>query len=129
MDFQSVSKTLDGADHTLGHQIKRFSLRTMQLVGAKSSLIRRPFLRKAVLNGFISGVFAIIILIGLWHLFSDFNPEVVAKMSANKEIVDHQIKLFSILFTSVLVSGIVISVCSTYFALNKYIWINSEKLY
>lgn len=108
---------------------KRFIIRTMQLVGARSSFIRRPFLIKAFVNGLISGLLAIIILIGFWHLFSNFNPEQVAKMSVNEQELNLQVKLFGFLFAGVLGTGILISIFSTYFALNKYIWINSEKLY
>ncbi len=108
---------------------KRFIIRTMQLVGARSSFIRKPFLIRAFFHGFISGLLAIIILIGLWHLFLNFNPEQVSKMSVNEQELNEQLKLFCFLFAGVLGTGVVISLFSTYFALNKYIWINSEKLY
>tara|TARA_B100000674_G_C37764270_1_gene879460 strand:- start:679 stop:984 length:306 start_codon:yes stop_codon:yes gene_type:complete len=101
----------------------------MQLVGAKSSFIRKPFLIRAFFHGFVSGLLAIIILIGLWHLFSSFNPEQVAKMSINEKELNDQLQFFGFLFSGVLSTGIIISIFSTYFALNKYIWINSEKLY
>ncbi len=108
---------------------QRFIIRTMQLVGAKSSFIRRPFLLKAIFNGIFSGILAIIILIGLWHLFSSFNPEVIAKMSTTEQELNKQLTLFGYLFAGIISTGLIISLCSTYFALNKYIWINSEKLY
>tara|TARA_B110000014_G_C20071624_1_gene558935 strand:- start:352 stop:1251 length:900 start_codon:yes stop_codon:yes gene_type:complete len=108
---------------------KRFIIRTMQLVGASSSFIRRPFLIRAFFHGFVSGMLAIIILIGLWHLFSNFNPDQVSKMSINEQELNAQLQLFGLLFSGVLGTGIIISIFSTYFALNKYIWINSEKLY
>lgn len=108
---------------------KRFVIRTMQLVGAKSSFIRRPFLYKAIFNGFVSGALAIIILIGLWKIFSKFNPDIVAQMSSSEEILQIQLFNFSILFSGVLLTGIIISWFSTLFALNKYIWVKSEKLY
>ena len=108
---------------------KRFIIRTMQLVGAKSSFIRRPFMINAVFYGFVAGCLAIITLIGLWHLFSSFNPEIVAKMSSNKEELESHLEVFGMFFIGILLSGVFISLFSTYFALNKYIWINSEKLY
>ena len=55
---------------------KRFVIRTMQLVGAKSSFIRRPFLFRAVFNGFVSGLLAIIILVGLWKVFANNSHDV-----------------------------------------------------
>ena len=41
---------------------QRFIIKTMQLVGATPSFIRRPFIRKAVLNGFISSILALAML-------------------------------------------------------------------
>ena len=108
---------------------KRFVIRTMQLVGAKSSFIRRPFLFRAVFNGFVSGLLAIIILVGLWRVFANFNPTLVVQMSASEEILHAQLTHFVLLLSGVLSTGVVISLFSTYFALNKYIWVDSEKLY
>ncbi|MBG14747.1 MAG: hypothetical protein CL853_00165 [Crocinitomicaceae bacterium] len=108
---------------------KRFTIRTMQLVGAKSSFIRRPFLFKAILNGFTSGLLAIIILVVLWKIFSNFNPDVVAQMSESEEILRQQLLNFGFIFGGILISGIFISLFSTFFALNRYIWVKSEKLY
>ena len=108
---------------------ERFSIRTMQLVGAKSSFIRKPFLVKSLLNGFISGILAIIILILLWKVFSNFNPEVVVQMSGSEAILKDQLFNIGIVFSTILFGGISISFFSTFFALNKYIWIKSEKLY
>lgn len=108
---------------------ERFSIRTMQLVGAKSSFIRKPFLVKSLLNGFISGILAIIILILLWKVFSNFNPEVVVQMSGSEAILKDKLFNIGIVFSTILFGGISISFFSTFFALNKYIWIKSEKLY
>ena len=108
---------------------ERFSIRTMQLVGAKSSFIRKPFLVKSLLNGFISGILAIIILILLWKVFSNFNPEVVVQMGGSEAILKDQLFNMGIVFSTILFGGISISFFSTFFALNKYIWIKSEKLY
>ena len=44
---------------------KRFMIRTMQLVGAKSYFIKRPFIFRAFYQGLISGVLAILFLISL----------------------------------------------------------------
>ena len=108
---------------------KRFIIRTMQLVGAKSRFIRRPFLLKSLFIGFVAGILAIITLIGLWELFSNYNPQVISKLSTNKQDYDMQIKLFGLLFCGILISGVLISFVSTFFALNKYIWIKSDKLH
>ena len=47
---------------------KRFLIRTMQLVGATKSFIRRPFIVKSVLHGLIAGLIAMTLLLGLLYL-------------------------------------------------------------
>ena len=108
---------------------KRFLLRTMQLVGAKSSFIRRPFLYRSIYQGFISGMLAITALVALWYLFIHLNPTIIVNLSMNTNLLQNELMEFGIIATGILLIGILISFSSTYFALNKYIWIKSEKLY
>ena len=84
---------------------------------------------KAILNGFTSCLLAIIILVMLWKIFSNFNHDVVAQMSESEEILRQQLLNFGFIFGGILISGIFISLFSTFFALNRYIWVKSEKLY
>ena len=108
---------------------KRFMIRTMQLVGAKSYFIRRPFIFRAFYQGLISGVLAILFLISLWYSFSYINPNIIISLSSNSSALNKEILDFTIVSSGILVAGILISVISTYFALNKFIWVKSEKLY
>ncbi len=108
---------------------KRFIIRTMQLVGAKSSFIRRPFILKAVFQGFFSGLLAILFLVSLWYIFTNINPNIITKLSTNELLLKRELLDFSIIAASIVITGILVSVLSTYFALNKFIWIKSEKLY
>ena len=108
---------------------KRFLLRTMQLVGAKSSFIRKPFLLKAIYQGFLSGLLAIIALVSLWYIFISFNPTIIVKLSMNDDLLYSELTEFGIIASGIIITGIIISLGSTYFALNKYIWIKSEKLH
>ena len=108
---------------------KRFLIRTMQLVGAKSSFIRRPFILKAFFQGFFSGLLAILLLVSLWYTFTNINPNIITKLSANEALLQRELIDFSIIAGGILITGILVSVLSTYFALNKFIWIKSEKLY
>lgn len=108
---------------------KRFIIRTMQLVGAKSSFIRRPFIMKALFQGFLSGLLAILFLVSLWYTFTNINPNIITKLSANEELLKRELMDFIIIALGILFTGISVSVMSTYFALNKFIWIKSEKLY
>ncbi len=108
---------------------KRFMIRTMQLVGAKSFFIRRPFILKAFYQGLISAVLAVLFLLSLWYSFTIINPNIISELSTDKFLMNNEILEFSVIALGILVTGILISVVSTYFALNKFIWVKSEKLY
>lgn len=108
---------------------KRFLIRTMQLVGAKSTFIRRPFILKAFYHGFISGLLAILFLIALWYTFTNINPNIITKLSLSEDLLKRELMDFSIIALGILFTGVLVSVLSTYFALNKFIWIKSEKLH
>ena len=108
---------------------KRFMIRTMQLVGAKSFFIRRPFILKAFYQGLISAILAVLFLLSLWYSFTIINPNIISELSTDKFLLNNEILEFSVIAIGILTTGILISVVSTYFALNKFIWVKSEKLY
>ncbi|MFT3737139.1 MAG: permease-like cell division protein FtsX [Breznakibacter sp.] len=99
---------------------KRFLIRTMQLVGATHGYIRKPFLMNGMFYGFIGSVIAIFLLSALIYLS---NREF--KGFIGFEVID----LIGILFLMVIAVGILISVVSTFFAVNKYLNIKTDKLY
>ena len=47
---------------------KRFIINTMQLVGAKNSFIRRPFVRRSIINSFIATLLSLFLLGGSFYL-------------------------------------------------------------
>ncbi|MBX7095826.1 MAG: permease-like cell division protein FtsX [Flavobacteriales bacterium] len=99
---------------------KRLLIRSMQLVGATEAFIRRPFLFRAFLQGIVSALISLgLILLGMNYLISWF-PELT-------EV--HDTPMMLMLFGGVTVLGILISWISTYFALRKYLRIRSELLY
>jgi cell division transport system permease protein len=108
---------------------KRFMIRTMQLVGAKSYFIRKPFIIRAFYQGLISSTLAVIFLLSLWYSFTYINPNIITELSSDNTALNQEIFDFSLLASGILLTGILISIISTYFALNKFIWVNSEKLY
>jgi cell division transport system permease protein len=108
---------------------KRFMIRTMQLVGAKSFFIRRPFILKAFYQGLISAILAVLFLLSLWYSFTIINPNIISELSTDQFLLNNEILEFSVIALGILVTVILISVVSTYFALNKFIWVKSEKLY
>ena len=50
---------------------KRFSIKTMQLVGARRRFIIKPFLLQSAFLGFLGAVLAILILGALWYYFAE----------------------------------------------------------
>ena len=91
---------------------KRFSINTMQLVGATNGFIRRPFLIKGALHGVIAASLSIGLLIGFLYLASKEFEEILSF---------NDIYLLAKLFGIVLTMGIVINWISTYFAVSKYL--------
>ena len=108
---------------------KRFMIRTMQLVGAKSYFIRMPFIYRAFYQGFISGLLAILFLVSLWYSFTYINPSIIISLSSESVELNKEVIHFVSIAAGILIVGVLVSVISTYFALNKFIWIKSEKLY
>ena len=108
---------------------KRFTIKTMQLVGAKPSFIRRPFLLNAIGQGFLSGVIAVGLLVGFGYLFAEVSPAQIERISSSEVQLQKEFQIFATLFGGIILLGIFVSWVSTYFALSKYIWIKTEKLY
>jgi cell division transport system permease protein len=99
---------------------RRFLIRSMQLVGATQSFIRKPFVVLGVIQGLIGSMVAILLLIGVLFISQKQLPELI-------ELQD--INLFLTLFGLVVVLGILFSWLSTYFAVMKYLRISTDKLY
>ena len=99
---------------------KRFTIRSMKLVGATERFIRRPFVLKGVLQGIISAVLAMllisIIIIALKNNIPEFAVLIVPK-------------LIVLLFCIILLIGVLFAGFSTFFAVNKYLRMRTEKLY
>jgi cell division transport system permease protein len=99
---------------------KRFLIRTMQLVGATHAFISRPFLWKGILHGVYGSVVAIGLLVGATYVLKQHIPDLL-------QVLDEM--LFLGLFGIMLVAGIIISLASTFFAVQKYLRIKTDDLY
>lgn len=99
---------------------KRFLIKTMQLVGATETFIRRPFLITGLMHGIYSSVITLILLAGTLYLAYQQVPELI-------NIRDFKLYLTLLLIVTVL--GVVISWISTYFAVRKFLRTRSEYLY
>lgn len=115
-----ISITLINNTIRLAIYSRRFLIRTMQLVGATRQYIRRPFLLASLLQGFIGGVLALLILGALLYFGERQLPEL-------KEIRD--VRLLGILAGAVLGAGVFLSFICTFFAVRKYLHLKSDSLY
>lgn len=98
----------------------RFVIRTMTLVGASSRYISKPFEYRAILNGSISSILAMIgIAFVAWYLQNTFY-EIRVLMDK---------KIFLIVFCFIAFLGIFISWLSTYVVISRYLKAPLEKLY
>lgn len=99
---------------------KRFTIKTMQLVGAKGAFIRKPFLIQAVLQGIVSAFVGLALLVTLFYSIQNYFDELSISYSP---------KLFVFLTVSLLTLGIIITFVSTWIALNKYLKMKIDDLY
>ena len=99
---------------------KRFTIKTMQLVGATGGFIRTPFLRQSILQGIVSAILGMAILVTLFYALNNFLETV--------EITFDPVT-FGLIFASLILIGVIITFVSTYFALNKYLRMKLDDLY
>ena len=92
----------------------------MQMVGANRFFISRPFDGRAIINGLISGIIAVI---GLW-LVMQFAEAQLPEMKTL-----HDNTLMAILMGSLLLLGIIISLLSTHRSVLKYLKMHVDDLY
>jgi len=99
---------------------KRFLIRTMQLVGATRSFIRKPFLIRSIYHGVIAALIAMLLLMGLLYLVEKEFLMLYSFKSTN---------LLIMLGVLLIVLGILINLVSTFFSVNRYLVISEDKLY
>ncbi len=99
---------------------KRFLIRTMQLVGATRSFIRKPFLLQSIIHGLIAALIALTLLLGLLYLIE---KEFLMMFTFEST------KLLLLLGISIIITGILINIISTFFSVNRYLSISEDELY
>lgn len=99
---------------------QRFLIRSMQLVGATSSFIRRPFLYRSVFYGFIAGLIASGILYG-FTMYMNTLIEGLAELQDDRG--------FILLFSITLILGMIVGYFSSLRAIRKYLKMSLDELY
>jgi cell division transport system permease protein len=99
---------------------KRFTIKTMQMVGATKRFIRKPFIWRSVKLGIIGAILALIELsVVIYYLNINF-PE-FGFINNPKELV--------LLFSGVFIIGITITWFSTFFATQRFLNLRTDELY
>lgn len=104
----------------LGIYAKRFNIHTMKLVGASWGFIRKPFIRRAIVLGFIAGLIANIVLaVGVYSLYQ-FQPDVT-------EVITWQV--LAVTAVAVMLFGVIITTICSWFSVNKFLKMKAGELY
>ena len=118
--FGIIAIVLINSSIRLSIYAKRFNIKTMQMVGATKSFIRRPFILQSIKLGFIG---AFIALIGLG--FSIFYLD---KYAPSLNLLEDYVTL-SYLAGGVLLSALLITWLSTFFAAQRFLNLKTDELY
>ena len=98
----------------------RFTIKTMQMVGATKSFIRKPFIMRSIKLGLAGSFLAILALLALIYYVDEFLPS----LGLMKDYVS-----LSIVFGGVLFVGIIITWISTFFATQRFLNLRTDDLY
>ncbi|MEZ4936121.1 MAG: permease-like cell division protein FtsX [Crocinitomicaceae bacterium] len=99
---------------------KRFLIKTMQLVGATNTFINRPMIVQSILQGLIASVIGMALLVGLLYLIQVYLLDISKLLN---------VYLFLKIYIGITLTGILISVVATWFALRKFLRLKLEDLY
>ena len=118
--FVLIAVILINSSIRLSIYSKRFLIKTMQLVGATKSFVRKPFIWNHVRLGIISSIVSLIALSIIIVQLDNYLPELKIFQEANELIF---------LFIGIISLGIGITALSTFFATQKYLNLKSNSIY
>ncbi|WP_412477000.1 cell division protein FtsX [Flavobacterium sp. TBRC 19031] len=118
--FTVISVLLINSSLRLSIYANRFIIKTMQMVGATKSFIRKPFIVRSLILGLIGSLLAVFALIGVLVYF-ETNYD-------NLGIMDNQLAISAVLL-GVVVLGMLITWLSTFFATQRFLNLRTDDLY
>ncbi|NQX86757.1 MAG: ABC transporter permease [Flavobacteriaceae bacterium] len=118
--FTLIAVLLINSSIRLAIYSKRFTIKTMQMVGATKRFIRRPFVYRSIRLGIIGAILALIGMVVVLYYVNKTFPEL--------ELLRHQILLIG-LFSGVFFIGILITWMSTHFATQRFLNLKTDQLY
>ena len=118
--FTGIAVLLINSSIRLSVNSKRFSIKTMQMVGATKKFIRRPFIWRSIRLGIIGSLLALIGTgVVLYYVDKSF-PEF--------ELIQNQLSI-GVLFSCVFLIGVLITWWSTFFATQRFLNLKTDQLY
>ena len=118
--FTLIAVLLINSSIRLSIYSKRFIIKTMQMVGATKSFIRKPFIWNNIKLGLIGALLALLGLYGLLYYLNQNFPE----LGLFEDLPE-----LGMVFGGVLLLGILISWASTYFATQRFLNLRTDDLY
>ena len=99
---------------------RRFIIHTMKLVGASWGVIRRPFVKQALVVGILAAFLAIIVLGALVYALYYYEPNILTIITWRELVVTA---------VAVFLMGIIITVFCSYVSVNKFLRMSAGELY
>lgn len=99
---------------------KRFTIKTMQLVGATGGFIRKPFLIQAIVQGLLSSLIGLSLTMTIFYALDN---------TIDTVDLTYSIASFLLLAIGVFTFGLFLTIISTWFALNNYLRKKLDDLY
>lgn len=118
--FIIIALVLINSNIRLNLYAKRFSIKSMQLVGATHWFIIKPFVFRSFFNGLYGGLLATGLLIFILYILPNYFPQIQNL---------YHTKSFTLLFAILIVTGVLVSMISSWFSTNKYLKTKIEDLY
>lgn len=118
--FTFIAVLLINSSIRLSVYAKRFTIKTMQMVGATKRFIRRPFVWKSVRLGIIGALIAIAGMAGVLYYANKAFPQLT--------LLDDPLVLGA-LFGGVFLTGILITWFSTFLATQRFLNLRTDELY
>ena len=118
--FTLIAVLLINSSIRLSVYAKRFTIKTMQMVGATKRFIRRPFVWKSVRLGMLGSLVALLGMGAVLYYSNKTFPEL--------ELLQEPIWL-AVLFVGVFLIGILITWISTFFATQRFLNLKTDELY
>lgn len=118
--FLFIAILLINSSIRLSVYAKRFTIKTMQLVGATKSFIRKPFIWHSVKLGILGVLLAMMGMVLILYYLNQTFPDL--GLLQDKMVL-------GIIFASVFVLGILLTCISTFFATQRFLNLRTDELY